>query len=1516
LATEAKGRRIGRRIDYIGHIRERLQDLSGFDTLAHELIQNAEDAHATRITFDVRQDALVIQNDAAFTDCGRAHEDPDCSWKKDGRPSCDWHNLTQIAAGQKRDRDDAIGKFGIGFIAVYQLTDRPEVISGRHWILEEDQPEADRIFECAGCAECSSVVGTKILLPYARDPDSTLRRGFSASAITDADLPGLSNSLAAAAPLALLFMNTLTSVEVLRAGKPFRRTNTLAETTGDGMPATLIDTDGRTQLWYLLSGSFAAEADALRLEHSADLIEPNRSAVVRVAIPATGETDGRLFAGLPTETTTGLPFHINAAFYPSTDRKRVIFGSNDYKSKWNQAALAAAAASLDLALVSLREPLGHLGLWTLILQISKASGQAAALVESLGLARFRGLVAARAKRSPVGFTASGRWVMTSEAPVLREAPKSRTVEVLATVGIDPMHPDIRSILQQGLVSNDFGTHHLTLDEVVTRLHYIGLGRVVSRDTAPAGLRSPEGLVGLWDEIERLLAMERSLGQHKGGAPSQLRDAAIAPCGDVLAPLDEAYRCDERARGLVDSLQLGVLVLDDEFAERASPLVDLCPDFGLAAFAGAGGALPAGAFNTRWQAGAYRPSDLLSWIGSRQVELQSDVPARRALRGLPAYPTAERLVPLDQAVLPGDFEGFPLGLTDLLVLPDLARHRTVLAALGVRQLSFVEYARTHVPRAMNGDLTTGVRRDVVAALARRVHELEQDEPTRVALTPVALVECTDGLFRPASDVVIESPSNVDILGDSIPLARPPAADGHAHERLWRWLGATDRPTADHVWTRIEAIIDDPPDGKAVAALEVVAEHLNGRLTEPDMRDLVGDLSDVAWLPARDNELEWFRPDAIYSVFTDYLFLSQGRFLAFRREVQNDINRPLLVELGVESEPLVALVVGHLLAWAAESREVNKAVWEFLRRSAKDPAIARLRGTACVWVDGAYRRPDEVFWDDHPFGSHRWKLDISLYIYKEFFDAIGVREAPTVDDVAAVLAETFEGAGGEALTTDEQTVVVGCWRLLAELVETEEAGIRRLRQVPSALDRDGRMVEPSRLYFEDRPRLTALFPPDVQGRIIAFDPETESALRLAGARDLGEALTVAKLDPGHPAPAVTLDRLIADRAHAIRRVIETVAEPDSAWALSLADLDRREVDGLRVRYELNDEPGHPATEPEMPDALFIADDNCLYVQVGDLPVFAVARELAVALSGPRSVGSVSPALATVLAATDAVAAHRALDELGFATIAEEVAFVPVPMATATGLGSDDADDGPTAESDDVDQSHEAESEEPETPPGPAGETPPTPGTTKPDKPGVRHPDGPGSQGGDRGEGEQGHPPGSGHPGNGKRHQKRDVLRSFVAAPDSDDDAADHDADDTDDEGPDINRAGVDAVLAYESEHGRFPEEMAHANPGFDILSRAADGEIDRYIEVKSRSDSWLDAQTALSPRQHRMALEKGEMYWLYVVERAALETREIHPIQDPIGRATRFGFDPGWIAVAGERETSTAPSSVRQDPADSA
>src|SRR5438105_4816889 len=120
---------LSRGIDYLGDLGAKLRDLQGYRTLAYELIQNADDARATWICFEINHDAIVVDNDGIFSDC-REVKKPDCPWKMDNARGyrCDFHRFRHVASGDKREEPGTTGAFGIGFIAVYQIADNPELI--------------------------------------------------------------------------------------------------------------------------------------------------------------------------------------------------------------------------------------------------------------------------------------------------------------------------------------------------------------------------------------------------------------------------------------------------------------------------------------------------------------------------------------------------------------------------------------------------------------------------------------------------------------------------------------------------------------------------------------------------------------------------------------------------------------------------------------------------------------------------------------------------------------------------------------------------------------------------------------------------------------------------------------------------------------------------------------------------------------------------------------------------------------------------------------------------------------------------------------------------------------------------------------------------------------------------------------------------------------------------------------------------------------------------------------------
>ncbi|HEY1057856.1 MAG TPA: DUF3883 domain-containing protein [Limnobacter sp.] len=129
-------------------------------------------------------------------------------------------------------------------------------------------------------------------------------------------------------------------------------------------------------------------------------------------------------------------------------------------------------------------------------------------------------------------------------------------------------------------------------------------------------------------------------------------------------------------------------------------------------------------------------------------------------------------------------------------------------------------------------------------------------------------------------------------------------------------------------------------------------------------------------------------------------------------------------------------------------------------------------------------------------------------------------------------------------------------------------------------------------------------------------------------------------------------------------------------------------------------------------------------------------------------------------------------------------------------------------------------------------------------------------------------------------------------------------TDDDGPDpdgldqaermqIEGSAIDLIIGLEPALCRTPE----GNPGFDLFEADSSGMQIRWVEVKSMTGTLKDRPVGLSHTQFDCAREKGDAYWLYVVERATDPAKaRVLKIQNPAGLARTFTFDHGWSQIA--------------------
>ena len=98
---------------------------------------------------------------------------------------------------------------------------------------------------------------------------------------------------------------------------------------------------------------------------------------------------------------------------------------------------------------------------------------------------------------------------------------------------------------------------------------------------------------------------------------------------------------------------------------------------------------------------------------------------------------------------------------------------------------------------------------------------------------------------------------------------------------------------------------------------------------------------------------------------------------------------------------------------------------------------------------------------------------------------------------------------------------------------------------------------------------------------------------------------------------------------------------------------------------------------------------------------------------------------------------------------------------------------------------------------------------------------------------------------------------------------------------------------SQHGSEPRRTTRAS-----ISTRTDRMHSQRGGVKSRAmtGSLTDRPAGLSRTQLDCARAHGDAYWLYVVERAGMDSARIVRIQDRAGNARTFTFDHGWLNIA--------------------
>lgn len=1514
----------------LGNIRSHLAGLQGYDVMALELIQNADDAEAEEIVFDITDHGLLVRNSGQFTYCGDLDSRPCGSIATDGY-GCDYHRIADVGSGGKLSRGENIGRFGIGFVSTYQVTDHPEIRSSG--IKLTLHPEQGRWF----IEPFDEPSGTSFFLPWADDPNTEARLALGVSHVSATHIDQLAEDFQSVLRKSLLFLRHVRKAEVRRNGQLL-----LACDLDRGEGSDLIVSfrpSGTVEHWHILRSDAEDAAQHLYPTHPR-LETLHRSTKISIGLRIDPEplAEGLLYAFLPTEQSTGLPLHINADFFPESDRKAVIFAGHQHEQAWNEMLIDAAAAELARDPEGLLQMLGPVQLWQILGRAydlsSKPSGHPPCykrfwerLKAAAAQARIAGAQDGSLQR-PTG-------VFLPRSP-LNEHQAKALLEIGGRLVIEELRP-----FQTAM--NQLGAPILTLERLVVLLE-----SATKQQTAGATEIDQERLehfyCPLWSIINDLLPDSGSANPGTNPSVQRLLTLPFIVTEDLFAvTINQSYTAPAGLDAGRIAVLLPRLAITSSVLTGFQKITRLIKPLNLGAAVSHISSMCANEQVEEVISVETKDlRDLYSLFADLDLLSTTESTVYRQLRGLPIWQSSRGLVKATQALLPGNFTD-PTGQADLLdvsVLTESARD-FLSTKLEVRTQTIEAFVQSVLPTFFDEDGprdSTKYSR-LISELANHP-TLVNDDDIRRLLGSLPIVPTQDGGWSRPVDAYRRTDDLVKVLGDTLHLwldANRIPTTRSVHTFIDS-LGIRRSPVARHLVDRMLSIAEEfqpTEDAKRASseAFYVLCDNYEDWKEKRAFQDVLDDLRQAACFPADGDAEEWHTADSLYAPYRADAFRSQANILDFRNTGR--LKTDLLEELGISINPQTRLVINHLQHCITVGVQPHVSTYQVLNERAQrsDPLIADLTGSRCIYVESqkTFVRPNQLYWVPQQLGRYAYTIPGNYESFKPLFDAIGVKNAPEgrdfVDILLDIVGEYFEQS--KPVTGPDRAVYEVCLASVAAAHEHEEltpADLRRLQEAPSILNLQGRLTHPDEVLLQDSEWHAGFFGGELDQALCKPTPELWPFVEEIGVRRLSESAQVALefVDgPQADEPSLAeklmermdiLARLLHDKPTTIRRKIRD----------ALSGLKAVSHDVVRIQASVHVGGDQAIAPPASAQAFYDPEDGCLILArpVGDRSWAHILNALFHQLMPEESGSEISKLTLSVrpLMGMTVEEAHRELSDAGIPYLdaeASSVGDLTSPdldeMSGATESSSREENDTAPAPDEDSDESEAhaggKEWKQRTRDSGRQDTTEPSERAGRAEGAGNSGQDASGRNGATTREG------GSTRSGQGERRAKKSRpthkeqwdrrLLSYVRR------KQEASSETGDQEGPSKHNLAVEvvareAVCTYERERGRVPEQMAQTHPGYDIISRNPVTGEDRFIEVKGVNGEWNQTGVGLSRLQFSNAQDYGDRYWLYVVEFASNpEHIRVHPIRSPATQVTAFMFDGNWRdAVTEERADPSA------------
>lgn len=1497
--------------DTIGAIKSYLASLQGFDIMALELIQNADDAKAEKLSFDITDSGLVLWNSAPFSYCGDFESK--CGFEQQDKKTCDFHSIIKIASGAKLKDSENIGRFGVGFVSSYQICDHPEIESaGLKVKLNPLDANAD-------VDESDHVKETQFYFPWAKDSASATRVELGASPLTDDDIKRIGSDFKKVLKRSLLFLKNIKEVVLKKNGTKLLRCRI------ERKPDETIITyspQKKTEKWHIIHCDAESVANGL-MEKYPILKNSDRTARASLALRLDKDgfkEDGYLYAYLPTQESTHLPLHINGDFFPQTSRKALIW-EGKHEKEWNELLVEAAASELASDPEALVQLLGQNRFWKVV---QKAKGlwdkHESAFWSDAFWNEFQNTI----PDSPV-LKGQGGELLTPKGSFFCPAwAKDKHISLISQLGMNLASKQISE--KYKVVLDELGVETITLDLFMEYL-----------DFEENEISDSEELTILWEILEHLIPEDLTgteqlkslrvlLNAHD--SPSTISDLVKLPeqiqpkdMDEFLPKVDLAsdkLSAYPKLYSLIEELSLHHLAkyLKKEIAEDEET----------------DGVLP---FKTeKGVKFLYSLFPKLYDQENHQDEIAS------VLGNLPIWLVGENFVTAEDAIIPGDFKDPLAGfeLMDECLFKSKEAKGFATEIIGVRVQNIREYVLSILPKYFEEDRINDHNfKALISELASHIN-LVDDQATRSKLLELPLAPNQDGGRNLVCDTYRHSDELEVILGDEqswwLDESRLPQKNS-VHSFL-DGLGLLTEASHVHVLERIRSISkrNEEPNENDIRDMQVAFGYFEARLDDwkevNSFEKTLSELQSSSYFPSINKIPGWYESMDLFSPRKKELFESQEKLIAIR------LHEKTYGALGIQTEIPTNTIIEHLKHLAEIGEECSNTLYQELNTRAeteKNLLHSELSGEDCIFVNDKdkYVPPNRVFSKETKLWKYAFDISNKYATYEAFYLAIGIKEEPAPEDHLEIIKKISKEWEKDQKFSSKKSkeVLFECMNRLSKYQEDEESLediIAELKKTASLINKKDSFAFPDDLLHNDSHWHAQYFDEDELKNCILHTKFKDRAFCTAiGVGKLSERTTIEIHSlSGEKKGEPEIVNKIQERLLLIKRIFHEESEKFARVENCINDLQAsshlsiKTIAKISLANEMESEPVETyAFYDDAKRSLFITRPEDAKVKWTKI-FHSLLTQLFYDESVEKIrnfVGHIYPLMDMEIEDADEhlndmnfpileqerdvevdISSHIVVEESASNIKENSVSKDVAKKASASGK-NDQESQSQNAKNTDGEQINQTtndtqKTESTEKNENAHNENSITHQTSQATTDDQENNKGKGTPRSSIGGYKQ--PKGHSRPSYKKNRDRR--LRTYVLSDLGNSERTDNSKSDD----LRIEKIAKAWVEKYESEQGRETDPLYGNNPGYDLTSYDTETEKTIYIEVKGTRSELGKTGVSLTKRQFLNALDEGDNYWLYIVEHCETEKPILHRIQNPAFKIGEYFFDDGWLAVADNSE----------------